>query len=77
MSTLLSSNNKPENKFFVDLDIPTNFNMNPLDNQSPKVKNSVTELNKKIDELKLQGVNITKEETDLGSSYQIVIRIDK
>lgn len=77
LSTLLSSNNKPENKFFVDLDMPTNFNMNPLDNQSPKVKNSVTELNKKIDELKLQGVNITKEETDLGSSYQIVIRIDK
>ena len=77
LSTLLSSNNKPENKFFVDLDMPTNFNLNPLDNQSPKVKNSVTELNKKIDELKLQGVNITKEETDLGSSYQIVIRIDK
>lgn len=77
LSTLLSSNNKPENKFFVDLDMPTNFNLNSLDNQSPKVKNSVTELNKKIDELKLQGVNITKEETDLGSSYQIVIRIDK
>lgn len=77
LSTLLSTNNKPENKFFVDLDIPTNFNLNPLDNQPYKVKNSVSELNKKIDELKLQGVNITKEETDLGSTYQIVIRIDK
>ena len=77
LSTLLSTNNKPENKFFVDLDIPTNFNLNTLDNQPYKVKNSVTELNKKIDELKLQGVNITKEETDLGSTYQIVIRIDK
>lgn len=77
LSTLLSSNNKTENKFFVDLDVPTNFSLNSLDNQPYKVKNSVTELNKKIEELKLQGVNITKEETDLGSTYQIVIRIDK
>lgn len=77
MSSLLSNNNKPENKFFVDLNMPDDLNSNNLDNLPYKVKNSVTEINKKIEELKLLGVNITKEETDLGSTYQVIIRIDK
>ena len=77
MSSLLSTNHKPENKFFVDLDVPINMNVNVLDSQPPRVKNSVNEINKKIEELKLQGTNIFKEETDLGNSYQIIIRIDK
>lgn len=77
MSSLLSTTHKPENKFFVDLDVPLNMNVNTLDSQPPRVKNSVTEINKKIEELKLQGTNIFKEETDLGNSYQIIIRIDK
>ena len=77
MSSLLSTTHKPENKFFVDLDVPLNMNVNTLDSQPPRVKNSVNEINKKIEELKLQGTNIFKEETDLGNSYQIIIRIDK
>lgn len=77
MSSLLSTTNKPDNKFFVDLDVPINMNLNTLDSQPPRVKNSVNEINKKIEELKLQGTNIFKEETDLGNSYQIIIRIDK
>ena len=77
MSSLLSTTHKPENKFFVDLDVPLNMNLNQLDSQPPRVKNSVTEINKKIEELKLQGTNIFKEEADLGNSYQIIIRIDK
>lgn len=77
MSSLLSTTNKPDNKFFVDLDVPINMNLNTLDSQPPRVKKSVNEINKKIEELKLQGTNIFKEETDLGNSYQIIIRIDK
>ena len=78
MSSLLSTTNKPENKFFVDLNVPLNMDsINPLDSQPPKVRNSVNEINKKIDELKIQGTNIYVDETDLGNSYQIIIRIDK
>lgn len=78
MSSLLSTTNKPENKFFVDLNVPLNMDkINSLDSQPPKVRNSVNEINKKIDELKIQGTNIYVDETDLGNSYQIIIRIDK
>ena len=77
ISSLLSNTNKPENKFFIDLDMPSEIKVNPLDSQPYKVKNSVTEINKKIDELKIQGINVVKEEVDLGNAYQIVIRIDK
>ena len=76
MSSLLASN-KPENKFFVDLNVPDDMNLNSLNSQPYKVKNSVNEINKKIEELKLQGTNIIKEEMDLGNTYQIIIRIDK
>ena len=50
MSSLLSTTNKPENKFFVDLNVPLNMDsINPLDSQPPKVRNSVNEINKKIE----------------------------
>ena len=73
VSNLLSSE-KPENKFFVDLDMPdANF-----EDQIPlKVKNAIDSINRKIDEIKLQGTMVFKEEKDLGNSYQITIRIDK
>ena len=77
MSSLLSTTNKPENKFFVDLNVPEDTNLNSLSSQPYKVKNTVNEINKKIEELKLQGTNIVKEEIDLGNTYQIIIRIDK
>lgn len=72
ITELLSKDNKPENKFFIDLDIPEDMN-NSLD----KVSSSKEEIDKVIEELKKKGINITKEEVDLGSSYQIIIRIDK
>ena len=73
VSNLLSSE-KPENKFFVDLDMQdANF-----EDQIPlKVKNAIDSINRKIDEIKLQGTMVFKEEKDLGNSYQITIRIDK
>ena len=77
MSSLLSTTNKPENKFFVDLNMPEDINLDSLSSQPYKVKNTVNEINKKIEELKLQGTNIVKEEIDLGNTYQIIIRIDK
>ncbi len=72
ITELLSKDNKPENKFFIDLDIPEDMN-NSLD----KVSSSKEEIDKVIEALKKKGINITKEEVDLGSSYQIIIRIDK
>ena len=42
-----------------------------------KVKNAIDSINRKIDEIKLQGTMVFKEEKDLGNSYQITIRIDK
>lgn len=77
LSNLLHSEGKQANKFFVDLDIPADVNINPLENVPFKVKKSVDEINKKIQELKLQGINLDKEENDLGDSYQIIIRINK
>lgn len=72
ISELLSNDNKPENKFFIDLNLPEDLN-----NSSDNISNSKEEINKVIDELKKKGINITKEEVDLGTSYQIIIRIDK
>jgi len=75
MANLLSVDNKPENKFFIDLDIPEDFNSEPV--LPPKVKNAIDLINKQVEELKIQGTNITKQESDLGNTYQIIIRIDK
>lgn len=75
VSNLLSSNPKSENKFFIDLDMPADFNA--TNNLPFKITKSINEINKKLEELKLQGINIIKEETDLGDSYQIVLRINK
>lgn len=75
METLLTSENKPENKFFIDLNMPDDFNT--INILPEKVKNVKSEIDKKIDEFKLQGLSVTKQESDLGNTYQIIIRIDK
>ena len=56
MSNLLKSSDKPINKFFVDLDIdPNQLNKLTLE---PKIQNSVNTINRCIEDLKLQGINI-------------------
>lgn len=75
MSNLLKSSDKPTNKFFVDLDIdPNQLNKLTLE---PKIQNSVNTINRCIEDLKLQGINITKEEENKIDKYEIIIRIDK
>ena len=75
MSNLLKSSDKPTNKFFVDLDIdPNQLNKLTLE---PKIQNSVNTINRCIEDLKLQGINITKEEENKTDKYEIIIRIDK
>ncbi len=75
MSNLLKSSDKPINKFFVDLDIdPNQLNKLTLE---PKIQNSVNTINRCIEDLKLQGINITKEEENKIDKYEIIIRIDK
>ena len=74
ISNLMSSE-KPENKFFVDLGIP---NQTSFESEIPfRVKNAIDSINRKVDEIRMQGTSISKEEKDIGSSYQIIIRIDK
>lgn len=77
IQNLLSKNNKPENKFFIDLDMPANYENNSTLSSSSIARDAVNEIEKKIEELKLKGINIIKEQNDLGNMYQIVIRIDK
>ena len=43
----------------------------------PKIQNSVNTINRCIEDLKLQGINITKEEENKIDKYEIIIRIDK
>ena len=75
MSNLLKSSDKPTNKFFVDLDIdPNQLNKLTLE---PKIQNSVNTINRCIEDLKLQGINITKEEENKIDKYEIIIRINK
>lgn len=75
MNDLLKSTDKPANKFFVDLDIdPNQLNKLTLE---PKIQNSVNTINRCIEDLKLQGINITKEEENKIDKYEIIIRIDK
>ena len=69
---LLASNDKPSNKFFVDLNINPN-NINNINN----LKFALDSINKNIEDIKKQGISINKEEIDLGNYYQIVIRINK
>ena len=71
-----SDSSRPENKFFVDLDIPDDMSMKsePL---PFKVQSAVDAINRRIEEIKLQGTFVRKEEKDLGNAYEIVIRIDK
>lgn len=67
---------KPENKFFVDLDIPDDL----ISKKEPlpfKIQSAIDSINRRIEDIKLQGTRIKKEEKDLGDAYEIVIRIDK
>ena len=70
-------NTKNNNKFFVDLDMKDDIIDVMNNNASTKVKTATDALNKSINDLKLQGINVYKEEMDLGNTYQITIRIDK
>ena len=42
-----------------------------------KIKNAVDDINKKIEEIKINGTNIIKEEKNLDDSYEITIKIIK
>ena len=42
-----------------------------------KVQSAVDAINRRIEEIKLQGTFVRKEEKDLGNAYEIVIRIEK
>ena len=69
----LMASDKPENKFFVDLNAP-------LDKLEPlpfRVQSALDSINRRLDEIKSQGTMLRKEERDLGSSYQVIITIDK
>lgn len=74
-SLLDDSQIKRENKFFVDLNLPTN-NINTTLNQN-NLENTLKIINEKVSEIKNSGVNLVKEERDLGTSYEIIIRIKK
>ncbi len=78
MSSLMQNQNpKNNNKFFVDLDMKDDIIDVMNNNASTKLKTATDALNKSINDLKLQGINVYKEEMDLGNTYQITIRIDK
>ena len=78
MSSLMKNPNPiNNNKFFVDLDMKDDIIDVMNNNASTKVKTATDALNKSINDLKLQGINVYKEEMDLGNAYQITIRIDK
>jgi len=68
-----------QNKFFIDL----NGNNEIIDfmeeqvEKVSKIEKVKDVINKSVNDLRAQGNNIYKEEIDLGSSYQIIIRIDK
>ena len=69
----LMASEKPENKFFVDLNVP-------LDKLEPlpfRVQSALDSINRRLDEIKSQGTMLRKEERDLGTAYQVVITIDK
>lgn len=68
---------KKERKFFVDIDKPIEVLDIPNEQTTNKSTNIIGKINKDIEELRLQGNNIYKEELDLGNQYQIIIRIDK
>ena len=71
-----TDSSKPENKFFVDLDIPDDMMIKK--EQLPfKVQSAIDSINRRVEDIKLQGTHIIKEEKDLGNTYEIVIRIDK
>lgn len=70
-----SDSSRPENKFFVDLNMAEeSIRKEPL---PFKVQSAVDAINRRIEEIKLQGTFVRKEEKDLGNTYEIVIRIDK
>ena len=70
----LMEGEKPENKFFVDLNVPLDKNIEPL---PFRVQSALDSINRRIEEIKMQGTSIRKEERDLDNSYQVIITIDK
>ena len=71
----LLNSDKQENKFFVDLNVKEedlNSSRLPF-----KIQSAVDSIDRKINEIKFQGVKIIKEEKDLGNIYEIVIKIEK
>ena len=71
ISDLMASEG-PENKFFVDLNMPLDNTVLPF-----KVQSALDSINRRLDEIKMQGTNLRKEEKDLGTAYQVIITIDK
>ena len=69
----LMASDKPEGKFFVDLNMPVdNSGILPF-----KIQSALDSINRRLEEIKMQGISIKREEKDLGTAYQIVITIDK
>lgn len=71
----LLNSDKQENKFFVDLNVKEEdlqFGNLPF-----KIQSAVDSLDRKVNEIKFQGIKVTKEEKDLGNTYEIIIKIEK
>ncbi len=71
-----TDSSRPENKFFVDLNVPDDMSFKK-ESLPFKVQSAVDSINRRIEEIKLQGTFVRKEEKDLGNAYEIVIRIEK
>ena len=71
-----TDSSRPENKFFVDLNVPDDMLLKK-EALPFKVQSAVDAINRRIEEIKLQGTFVRKEEKDLGNAYEIVIRIEK
>lgn len=75
ISSLMRDEKPRENKFFINFDEDKGMNSSVV--STPKYNEVVNRINKNIDDLRLLGNNIKKEEEDLGNSYKITIIIDK
>lgn len=71
----LLNSDKQENKFFVDLNVKEEDLQ--LGNLPFKIQSAVDSLDRKVNEIKFQGIKVTKEEKDLGNTYEIIIKIEK
>ena len=75
----LDINNIKNNAESINQPEKPTVNMSNLlkSSDKPIIQNSVNTINRCIEDLKLQGINITKEEENKIDKYEIIIRIDK